>query len=44
MYTWKCHKEIPSVAISNKQKMSFFSKMKDRKVKQALSKGWRGRT
>jgi hypothetical protein len=24
IYTWKCHKEIPWVAILNKQKMSFF--------------------
>jgi hypothetical protein len=36
---WKCHGETPYIAISNKQKC-LFSKLKDRKVKQVLSRDW----
>jgi hypothetical protein len=39
IHTWKCHKEIPCVAILNTQKY-LLSKTEDRKVKQVLSEGW----
>jgi hypothetical protein len=30
IYTWKCQNETPCLAILNKQKISFFSKTKNR--------------
>jgi hypothetical protein len=40
VYTWKCHNEIPCVAILNKQKCGAFFKNGGWKVKQVLPGGW----
>jgi hypothetical protein len=42
LYTWKCHKETPCIAILNKPKCHFFSsftKSENRRVEQVLSGG-----
>jgi hypothetical protein len=42
IFTWKCHKETPCVAILNKQIYHFFSstKLENKRVEQVLSRGW----
>jgi hypothetical protein len=38
IYTWKCHKETPGVAVFHKQKCHFFpfTKLENRKAEQVL--------
>jgi hypothetical protein len=40
IYTRKCLNETPCIAILNKQKNFFFSKLGNRKLKQVLSGGY----
>jgi hypothetical protein len=41
IYTWKCHKETPHVAILDKQKWHYFSftKSENRRAEQVLPRG-----
>jgi hypothetical protein len=42
IYTWKCHKEMPCVALLNKQKCHFFSFYKIREQEGRTGAVWEG--